>query len=169
MLSDEIGLEGFVSRCGQEEALRQEADLKRQQIAEDAGQRADNVDARPSQLFQRDQGGARQPPIAVEPGPHSHQCQHLTDRSALVFQIIRPPQHDRDGFRHGQAVSPVACDDALRLLRTVLNGEGAGDAEGIEAVEIAPGRQDCRSAKQIAAGSGPDEAAVERCRIADIS
>ena len=63
------------------------------------------------------------------------------------------------GLRGGRA-GAAACS------RAVLHREGAGDAEGVEAVQVAAGRQDRRRAQQVAAGAGPDEAAVERAAAA---
>ena len=69
-------------------------------------------------------------------------------------------------FGYPVSFTDVLVDQPLRLLRAVLNRKGAGNAERIEAVEIAAGRQDRRCAQEIAARRGPDELAVERMQDA---
>jgi hypothetical protein len=48
----------------------------------------------------------------------------------------------------------VAGEETLGLARAVGDGEGARDAEGVEAVEVATGRQDVGVAQQVATGAG---------------
>ena len=51
--------------------------------------------------------------------------------------------------------------NALGLAGAIRDSECAGDAERIEAVQIATGRQDRRGAQHVAAGCRADEPAVE--------
>ena len=60
----------------------------------------------------------------------------------------------------------MARQQARRLAGAVVHSEGAGNAERIEAVQIAPGRQHLRGAQQIAARRRAHEAPVERMQYA---
>ena len=53
----------------------------------------------------------------------------------------------------------MAREQRVGLSRAVANGEGARDAERIEAVEVAPGRQDVGRSQQVAARRRSDVAA----------
>ena len=121
-----------------------------------------HVDARPAQLRQRNQLGAGQAAVAVEARPRSHQRQRLRDRAAFGLEVVGAPQHQRDRLRHRLVVGGEAFEQHAGLARPVGDGEGAGNAERIEAVQVAPGRQDRRRAQQVAARRGAHEAAVER-------
>ena len=58
----------------------------------------DDVDARTRELVERDQCRAGKPAVAVEARRGADQRQRLRDRRALGLQVVRAPQHDRDGF-----------------------------------------------------------------------
>ena len=47
------------------------------------------------------------------------------------------------------------------LARAIAHREGAGNAEGVEAVQVAAGGQDFRRTHQVATGCGPNEAALQ--------
>ncbi len=162
MLADEVALDRLVGAGGQERGFGQQLDLQRQQVAEDARQRDDHVHARPTQRVQRQQLGAGQAAVAVEARLGADQCQGLADRCAFGLQVVGAPQHQRDAFREGVAVGAVPLQQPLGLLRAVLHRIGAGDAEGVEAVQVAAGGQDRRRAQQVAAGGRAHEAAVQR-------
>ena len=55
VLAHEVLLDRLVGGGGEERGLREQLDLQRQQIAEDARQRDDHVDARAAELGERDQ------------------------------------------------------------------------------------------------------------------
>ena len=112
----------------------------------------DDVDARPAELVERDELRAGEPAVAVEARRGAQQRQRLGDRPALGLQIVGAPQHDRDRLGQRVAVGRVAGEQPLGLARAVLHREGAGDAERIEAVQVAAGRQDRRA---CAAGRRP--------------
>ncbi len=116
------------------------------------------------ELVERDQFRAGQAAVAVEARPRTEQRQRLPDRRAFVLEIVGAPQHDRDRLRKAVSFGDMLVDQPLRLLRAVLHRKGAGDPERIEAVQIAPGRQDRRRPQQIAAGRRADELAVERAQ-----
>ena len=60
-------------------------------------------------------------------------------------------------------VGEVPLDQSLRPgLDAVAGGELARDAERVEAVDVASGRQDRRGTQDVAAGCGADVAAVKR-------
>ena len=59
VLADEIAIHRFVRRRGQIAGLRQQLDLQRQQIAEDARQGDDHVDARAPEFGERNELRAR--------------------------------------------------------------------------------------------------------------
>ena len=46
----------------------------------------------------------------------------------------------------------MAGEEAVGLAGAVLHGEGAGEAEGVEAVEVATGGEDFGGAEEVAAG-----------------
>ena len=110
---------------------------------------------------ERHQRRAGEAAVAVEARLRAHQCQRLGDRPAFALQVVGAPEHHRDRFRKGVAVVPVPSKQALGLARAVLHRVGARDAERIEAVDVAAGRQDRRRAQQVAARRGAQEAAVE--------
>ena len=166
MLAHEVLLDGLVRAGGQERGLGQQLDLQRHQVAEDARQRDHHVDPRPAEFGQRDQLRAGQAAVAVEARPGADQGQGLGDRCPLGLEVVGAPQHDGDGLGEGMAVRHVALDQAFGLARAVLHRIGAGDAEGVEAVQVAPGGQDLRRAQQVAARGGPHEAAVQRAQQA---
>ncbi len=86
---------GSSAHRGLPRGLGQHPGLQRQQVAEDAREGHHHVDPRPAKLGQRDQVGTRQPAIAVEARPGSHQRQRLGDRAAVGLDVVRPPQHQR--------------------------------------------------------------------------
>ena len=65
-------------------------------------------------------------------------------------------------MRKRVALRDVAREQTRGLLRAVEDRERAGDREGIEAVQVAPGGQHRGVAQQIAAGRGAGVATVER-------
>jgi hypothetical protein len=77
VLADEVLLERLVGAGGQEGGFGQQLDLQRQQVAEDAREGDDHVDARAAQLGQRHQVGAGQAAVAVEARRGAHQRQGL--------------------------------------------------------------------------------------------
>ena len=162
MLAHEVQMQRLVGAGGQERGLGQQLDLQRQQVAEDARQRDDHVDARPAQLLQRQQLGAGQATVAVEARLGADEGQRLRDRRAFGLQVVGAPQHQRDAFREGMAVGVVALQQPFGLARAVLHRIGAGDAEGVETVQVAAGGQDGRRAQQVAARRRAHEAAVQR-------
>ena len=166
VLANEIPFDRLVGGGRQEAGFGQQLDLQRQQVAEDAGHGDDDVDPRPVELIERQQFRAGQAAVTVEARPGAEQRQRLPDRRALVLEVVGAPQHDRHRFRQPVSFADVLVDQPLRLLRAVLHRKGAGNAERIEAMEIAPGRQDRRRAQQIAARRGTDELAVERMQDA---
>ncbi len=115
---------------------------------------------RPSSA-ERDQRRAAKPAIAVEAGFCAHQRQRLSQRAAFGFQIVGAPQHHGDGFGEGVAICHVAGDQPLGLARAVGHREGAGQAERIEAVQIAARGQHVRRAQQIASRCGTHIMAIE--------
>ena len=104
VLAHEIELGRLVCRGRQEGGLRQQLGLQRQQIAEDARQGDDHVDARAAELRERHQHGAGQPSEAVEPRPRADQGERLPDRPALALQVVGAPQDERDRLRERQPV-----------------------------------------------------------------
>ena len=101
-----------------------------------------------------------------------HSCRSAARRpSAHSAWAIGPPSVLRLSVPHstmatvsGSAVASagVAREQPLGLVRAVLHREGAGDAERIEAMQVAAGRQDGGGAQQVAARRGAEIAAVER-------
>ncbi len=141
MLAHKIHFRGFVGAGGGKRGLGEQLDLQRHQVAEDARQSHNDVDPRPTQLLQRDQLGAGQTTVTVKARGRAQQSEDLPDRRALGLEVVGAPEHNGDGLGQRIAVGHVAVEDALRLLRTVLERVSAGDAEGVEAVDVAPGRQ----------------------------
>ena len=102
------------------------------------------------------------PAVAVEAGGGAHQPERLGDRAAFGLQVVGAPQHHRNGFRQALAVRLVPGEQAVGLAGAVLHREGAGQAERVEAVQVAPGGQHLGGAQQVAAGRRADVAAIER-------
>ena len=124
---------------------------------------ATHVDARAAQAFPAGPVSRRETAaVAVGARFGAEQPQRLGDRAAFGLQVVGAPQDHRHRLRQLPAVSLVAGEQAVGLLGAVAHGEGAGDAERIEAVQIAAGGQHVGGAQQIATGSGPDVAAIER-------
>ena len=88
----------------------------------------------------------------------AHQPQRLGDRAAFGLQVVGAPQHHRD--RLGQSL-PVAdvCRSSSRsaCFAPSFIANALGMRNGIEAVEVAAGRQHFRGAQQIAARRRPDD------------
>ena len=158
---DEVLLARFVRARREQGGLGEQLGLHRQQVAEDARQHHNDIDPRPSELLQGHEPRPREPPVAVVARLRAEQPERLGKRPALGLQVVRAPEHHGD--RLGQAPRLVAMpgEQALGLARAVLDGEGARDAEGVEPVQVAPGRQDLGRAQQVAAGRRADVAAVE--------
>ena len=51
----------------------------------------------------------------------------------------------------------MGVEQALGLLRAILQGEGGGHPEGVEGVDVAARGKDVRAADQVAAGDGAGE------------
>ena len=100
VLANEVPFNRFIRRGGQEAGFGQQLDLKRQQVAEDAGHGDDHVDPRPVELIERQQFRAGQAAIAVEARACAEQRKRLPDRRALVLEIVGAPQHDRHRLRY---------------------------------------------------------------------
>ena len=166
VLADEVHFLGLIGRGGQERSLGEQLDLQRQQVAEDAGERDDHVDARPAEFRERQQRGAREPAVTVEARHGAEQGESLADRAAFGFQVVRAPQHERDGLGQRVAVVEVTVEQQLGEAGTVAHGERARDAERIEPVHVATGRQHLRCAQQIASRRGTHVPAVERAQDA---
>ena len=135
--------------------------MQRHQIAENAGERDHDVDARMFELVERDQRRPGQPAVAIEARRGSHERERLRDRRALGLQVVRAPKDHRDRFGKRIAVAHIALEQPRRLARAVLHREVARDAEGIEAVQIASGRQDLGRPQEIASRRGTHEATIE--------
>ena len=105
---------------------------------------------RPS-FLQRDQRGAGEAAVGVEARLGADPGERLADRAAFALEIVGSPQHQRDRFRQRVAVLAVALQHALDLARAVGDRIGARDAVGVEAVQVAPRRQDRGGAHQVAA------------------
>ena len=101
------------------------------------------------------------PAIAVVAWLGAHQPQRLGDRTAFGLEIVGAPQHHRDGLGQRLRVGGMPRQQPLGLARAVLHRKGARNAERIEAVEIAAGRQDVLVAQQVAARRRSQIAAVE--------
>ncbi len=142
---------GSSARGSDEGRLRQQLGLQGQQIAEDAGQRHDHVDARTAQLFERNQDSAGQTPVVIEARTGTDEGQRLPDRSAFRLEVVGTPEYQGDGLRESVAFRDVPLDQTRGLLGAVLDRKGARQPEGIEAVQIAPRRQNRRGAQQVSA------------------
>ena len=162
VLADVVLVERLVGAGGEERGLREQAGLQGQQIAEDARERDQDVDARTPELLERHQLGAAQPTVAVEAGTRAQQRERLTDRAPARLEVVGAPEDERHRLRKRVALRDVAREETRGLLRAVEDRERAGDREGIEAVQVAPGGQHRGVAQQIAAGRGAGVATVER-------
>ena len=162
VLAHEIALDGFVGGGGEERGLGQQLDLQRQEIAEDSRQRDDHVDPRMIELVERDQCRAGEAAVAVEAGSGADQGQRLGDRPTLALEVVGAPQDQSDRFGEGIAIGHVPRQQPGRLARPIPDGEGTGNSERIEAVQVSAGRQDRRRAKQVAARRRADETTVQR-------
>ena len=161
VLADVIVGRSLVRAGGQQRRLSQQLGLQRQQVAKNAGQGDDDVDARAAQHLEWQQGCATQPAVAVEPRPRTHQPQRLGNRPALGLQVVGAPQHDRHRLRHRTRIGQVPGQQPVGLARPVLHGERARQAERVEPMQVAARRQHRRRTQQIAAGRRAREAAIE--------
>ena len=161
VLADPVLLQRLVGGGGHIGSVGQQLDLQRQQVAEDAREGDDHVDARAAQFFQRNQRGTGNAAIAVKARACAHEGQHLADGRAFVFQVVRAPQHHGNRLGQGVAVCDVAIDQALGLAGSVAQSVGAGDLERIKAVHIAPGRQHVAGLQDVAARGGRDKATFQ--------
>ena len=142
MLAHEVLLHRLVGRRGEQRGFGQQLGLQRQQIAENARTASPpHRCAAGPELASGTSCAPAQPAVAVEARLGAHQPQRLRDRAAFGLQVVGAPQHHRDRFRQRLAVRRVAREQSLGLARAVAHREGARDAERIEAVQIAPGRQ----------------------------
>jgi hypothetical protein len=95
-------------------------------------------------------------------GLGADQRQRLGDGAALGLEVVGPPEHQRDGLGQPVAVGQMPIQQDLRVLGALAHREYARQPEGIEAVQVAPGRQDLRRTQQVAARCRPHEAAFQR-------
>ena len=128
--------------------------MQRQQVAEDARERDDHVDARAAQLSEAHQFGACQTPVAVETGPGTHERQSLSNRPAFAFEVVGAPQHHGNRLGQRMARLHVLGQQPVCLAGAVLDRISTRDAEGVEAVQIAAGGQDLGRAQQVPARGG---------------
>ena len=147
VFADEVVLNRFIGLRGEQGGLCQHFDLQRQQVAEDARQSDDHIDARATEFFQRYQLCADQAAIAVKSRLGTQQTQRLADLAAFGFQVVTAPQHDGDGFGQVVAVFHETRNEFVGLLGPVLHGKRAGNAERVKAVQIAPSGQHVRGAQ----------------------
>ena len=161
VLADEVLISGFVGAGGEERRFGQQANLHRQQVAEDARQGDDHVDARATQFGQGNQLCTGQAAVAVEARRGAHQGQRLRHRAAFGLEVVGAPQHHGHGFGQGLVVLLVAGQQLFGLALAVAHGKGRRHAEGVQAVQVAPGGQHVGVADQVAAGGGLQVAAIE--------
>ena len=161
VLAHEVLVQRLVRAGGLEGGLREQPGLQRQQVTEDAGQGHHHVDARPAQFLQGDQVGTGQAAEAIEARAGAHQGQGLGDGAALGLEVVRAPQDHGDALRQRIALDRIALQEPFGLTGAILQRKLTGDAVGVEAVEVAPGRQDLRGAQQVTAGGRPHIAAVQ--------
>jgi hypothetical protein len=104
----EVLLERLVGAGGEEGRLGEQAGLQRQQVAEDARQGDEHVDARPAELGERHELGAAEPAVAVEPGSRAEQGEGLGDRAAARLEVVGAPEHERHRLGQRVALGDVA-------------------------------------------------------------
>ena len=119
VLADPVHLQRLVGGGGHVGGVGQQLDLQRQQVAKDARERDDHVDAWAPQFFQRNQRRTGNAAVAVKARARAHESQHLADGRAFVFQVVRAPQHHGNRLGQGVAVGHVAIDQALGLAGAV--------------------------------------------------
>ena len=167
MLADEVQFDRLVGAGREEGGFGEQLDLQRQQVAEDARQRDDHVDARPAELRRAGSVRRRQAGHSCRSAAWRPSAPALARSGRLRSSDCRCPTARSRSTRGSAWPSAMwRCEQPLGLARAVLHREGAGDAERIEAVQVAAGRQDGRRAQQIAARRGAHEAAVERVQDA---
>ncbi len=150
MLADEIRFERLVGAARKPCRFGEHAGLERQEIAENARERCDDVDPRTAELFERDQFGTREPAVPVEPRPRADQRHGLRQLDAFALHIVGAPQHHGEAFGvSGITVRTMPDEKLFGLPCAFCNGKCAGNAEGVEAVDIAPRRQDFGIADHI--------------------
>ena len=160
--ADMVHARWFVGAGGEEGGIGNHPRLQREQIAEDARQRDDDVDARAAKLAQGDQFGPRKTTIAVEARGSADQRKDLGNLRAFALQIVRTPQHHRQRGRRAAGVGRVARDERFGLCGAVLHRKAAGDAERVKAVDVAASGQDFGVADQIAARRRANIMCIER-------
>ena len=131
------------------------------EVTEDARQGDHHIDTGATEFDQWNQAGAGNAAIAVKPGQRTHEGQCLGDGSPFVFQVVTAPQHHGNGFGQRVAVSAVALNQQFGLSLAITHSHGAGDSEGVKAVDIATGGQHCRRAQYVATGCRANVASVQ--------
>ena len=162
MLADEIHLQRFIGGSRHERRFGQQLDLQRHEVAEYPRQGNDDIDPGTSQILERDQRCPGNAAIAVKTRQRTHQGKCLADRRTLALEVVAAPEHHRNGLGQGVAIGDEAVEQDLGVLGAIPDRKSAGYAERIEAVDIASGGQHFGRAQQVATGSGPDIAAIER-------
>mmetsp|Transcript_118494 Transcript_118494/g.330589 ORF Transcript_118494/g.330589 Transcript_118494/m.330589 type:complete len:231 (+) Transcript_118494:961-1653(+) len=126
----------------------QEVHLVDEQVAEDPGAIADDVDARAAQLIERNELYPVDTPKVVRHRPGAHQCQDLRKALAVCLDVVRTPEGERNGFRqllrlthafeqpvhhHQCSVSCRFCRDGLRVqsMHVLTRWQHVGVADGI--------------------------------------
>ena len=94
--------------------------------------------------------------------PRADQREHLGDLCAFALEIVGAPQDHCERFREVAAIGQMPRNQLFGLRRSFRNSNAARQLERVEAVNVAPGRQDIGVAEQIATGRGADEFRVER-------
>ena len=158
VLANEVDVVRFVRGGSEIAGLRQHAGLQGQQVAEDARERQHHVDAR---MAERLGSGSRlapaQPPEAVEARNGPQQRQGLGNRPALALEVVGAPQDKRHGLGKGLPLATWVLSSRSAWRAPSATRKGGGNAERVEAMQIAARGQDGGRADQVAAGNRADE------------
>src|SRR5712692_3907192 len=135
----------------------------REGIAEKAGDAADHVDPRPSELLEWNRLDADQPSIFRLPArANAEQGEHLAEVVAVRAHGARPPDADADALGVAALVLKMPLQQLVgQLLADLLSGD-TWQGTRFDGVEVTPGRQDVgHAAGRRTAGPGRHEVPVE--------
>ena len=163
VLAHEVHLVGLVLLGGELDGAVEEVHLVHEQVAEHAGAVHDDVDARAAELLQGDELELVHAAERVGHGAHAHHQHHLRERLAVRLDVVRAPQHERDGLGvHAVVLHALALDEAVHHNLRGRERRGGGDRLGVQRVDVLAGGEHLGVADGVAAGAGEHVLAVER-------
>src|SRR5262249_25132981 len=110
MASDKVELIRFIERRGQSHSLVEKLDGRSKEIAKDARDRQDKVDARASESLERNSLDLHHTVEIVALRSYTKQPERLSDGLTLSLDVIEPPKDHRDALGVSASFAKMAFE-----------------------------------------------------------